>query len=239
VKQCVAYLRISLISWNSDCPHRTGRTHLPIAVLPIACPCAESSVNIHASALDAAVSDRWFTSWRRVRGCRGGGPWARSLHRPDQGLGSPRRDRRNAGPGLRLTKVNLLLAQQPPNRISQWPLTADPGESAVPVLQPAERGSGRPVLGFPGAAIQPRRELPDHRDTDGCQHKPSSKILAPSGLRWSSRAVSRRPPGLAFHEAVIEANSQILSLVFSDLTVQTVDPGYAPFVVPDDGPQGS
>ena len=31
------------------------------------------------------------------------------------------------------------------------------------------------------------------------------------------------------------ANGHTLPLVFSDLTVQTVNPGYAPFVVPDHG----
>ena len=46
--------------------------------------------------------------------------------------------------------------------------------------------------------------------------------------RWS------RELGLPFHEAIIRANGHNLSLVFSDLAVQTVDPGYAPFVVPDD-----
>jgi hypothetical protein len=48
--------------------------------------------------------------------------------------------------------------------------------------------------------------------------------------RWS------RELGVPFHEAVIETNGHNLSLVFSDLTVQTVDSGYAPFVVPDSGP---
>jgi len=37
--------------------------------------------------------------------------------------------------------------------------------------------------------------------------------------------------GLPFHVASIEANGHNISLVFSDLVVQTVDPGYAPFVV--------
>jgi hypothetical protein len=47
--------------------------------------------------------------------------------------------------------------------------------------------------------------------------------------RWS------REVGLPFHEAIIRANGHNLSLVFSDLTVQAAGPGYAPFVVPDDG----
>jgi hypothetical protein len=38
--------------------------------------------------------------------------------------------------------------------------------------------------------------------------------------------------GIPFHEAIIGANGHNLSLVFSDLTVQTVTSGYAPFVVP-------
>lgn len=61
---------------------------------------------------------------------------------------------------------------------------------------------------------------------------PGMKLVPDSAdaRQWS------RELGLRFREAVIEANSQILSLVFSDLTVQTVDPGYAPFVVADDGP---
>lgn len=45
-----------------------------------------------------------------------------------------------------------------------------------------------------------------------------------------------RETGLPFYEAVIEANAHRLSLVFSDLTVQTVQPGNAPFVVTESGP---
>ena len=45
-----------------------------------------------------------------------------------------------------------------------------------------------------------------------------------------------RELGLAFHEAVIETNGHNVSLVFSDLRVQTVQPGYVPFVVPRGGP---
>jgi hypothetical protein len=47
-----------------------------------------------------------------------------------------------------------------------------------------------------------------------------------------------RDLGLRFHEAVIETNGHNLSLVFSDLTVDAVPPGHAPFVVPEDGPDG-
>ena len=61
---------------------------------------------------------------------------------------------------------------------------------------------------------------------------PGMKLLPGSAEaeRWS------RVLGLPFHEAVIETNGQNISLVFSDLTVHTVDPGHAPFVVPDGGP---
>jgi hypothetical protein len=45
-----------------------------------------------------------------------------------------------------------------------------------------------------------------------------------------------RELGIPFREAIIKANGHNLSLVFSDLTVQTVNPGYAPFVVSDAGP---
>ena len=45
-----------------------------------------------------------------------------------------------------------------------------------------------------------------------------------------------RELGMPFHQAVIETNGHNLSLVFSDLTVQAVEPGRAAFVVPDGGP---
>jgi hypothetical protein len=49
--------------------------------------------------------------------------------------------------------------------------------------------------------------------------------------RWSLEL------GLPFRAAVIGANGHNISLVFSDLTVQTVDPGYSPFAVSDGGPE--
>jgi hypothetical protein len=42
--------------------------------------------------------------------------------------------------------------------------------------------------------------------------------------------------GIPFHEARIETNVHDLSLVFADLNVETVEPGYAPFVVRNGGP---
>jgi len=45
-----------------------------------------------------------------------------------------------------------------------------------------------------------------------------------------------RELGIPFHEATIEANGHIITLVFSDLTVDPVEPGWAPFVVPGSGP---
>ncbi|MGM1060086.1 YxiG-like protein [Saccharothrix sp. Mg75] len=62
---------------------------------------------------------------------------------------------------------------------------------------------------------------------------PGAKLLpgtAETGA-WSDRL------GLPFHEAVIEANAHTLSLVFSDLVVDRVEPGHSPFtVVEDDTP---
>ncbi len=48
--------------------------------------------------------------------------------------------------------------------------------------------------------------------------------------RWS------RELGIPFHEAIIETNGHNISLVFSDLTVNTAETGYAPFVIPNGGP---
>lgn len=61
---------------------------------------------------------------------------------------------------------------------------------------------------------------------------PGMKLVPDSveARRWS------RELGLPFHEAAIETNGHNLSLIFSDLTVQAVEPGRAPFVVPDGGP---
>ena len=61
---------------------------------------------------------------------------------------------------------------------------------------------------------------------------PGMKLVPDSAeaQRWS------RELGLPFHEAVIETNGHNVSLIFSDLTSQTVQPGYAPFVVPESGP---
>jgi hypothetical protein len=60
---------------------------------------------------------------------------------------------------------------------------------------------------------------------------PGMKLVLDSAdaQRWSNEL------GLPFYEAAIETNGHNISLVFSDLTVQTVDLGYAPFVVPDGG----
>ncbi|MFI5841168.1 hypothetical protein ACIA8K_15845 [Catenuloplanes sp. NPDC051500] len=42
-----------------------------------------------------------------------------------------------------------------------------------------------------------------------------------------------RDLGLPFHEATIGTNGHIISLVFSDLVVDVLEPGYAPFAVSD------
>ena len=61
---------------------------------------------------------------------------------------------------------------------------------------------------------------------------PGMKLVPDSveAQEWSDKL------GIPFHEAAIETNGHHLSLVFSDLTVQAVLPGWTPFVVPDDGP---
>jgi hypothetical protein len=41
---------------------------------------------------------------------------------------------------------------------------------------------------------------------------------------------------VSFHEVLIETNGHNIRLVFSDLEVTTVDPGYSPFTVPKGGP---
>jgi len=48
--------------------------------------------------------------------------------------------------------------------------------------------------------------------------------------RWS------RALDLPFHEATVETNGHNIRLLFSDLSVDTVHAGYAPFVLPDGGP---
>lgn len=48
--------------------------------------------------------------------------------------------------------------------------------------------------------------------------------------RWS------RDLALPFYEAAIETNGHNVSLVFSDLRVDSVEPGHAPFLVLPDGP---
>jgi hypothetical protein len=60
---------------------------------------------------------------------------------------------------------------------------------------------------------------------------PGIRLVADSAeaQRWS------RDLGVPFHEAVIETNAHHVCLVFSDLIVQAVEPGCAPFVVLEDG----
>jgi hypothetical protein len=60
---------------------------------------------------------------------------------------------------------------------------------------------------------------------------PGMKLLSESPeARWS------KDLSLPFHEAIIETNGHNLSLVFSDLAVDTVGVGCAPFAVPEGGP---
>ena len=61
---------------------------------------------------------------------------------------------------------------------------------------------------------------------------PGMKLVPDSAdaQRWSHEL------GLPFCEASIETNGHNVSLIFSDLAVQTVQPGHTPFVVPEGGP---
>jgi hypothetical protein len=77
------------------------------------------------------------------------------------------------------------------------------------------------------------------RDLDGYVWGVRWQLLYPGMKLVPDSAEARRwSDGLdiPFHEAVIEANGHNISLVFSDLTVQTVDPGYRPFTMPGSGP---
>jgi hypothetical protein len=75
------------------------------------------------------------------------------------------------------------------------------------------------------------------RDLDGYVWGVKWQVLYP-GMRLvdESEAADRwsRELGMPFHEAVIEANGHCIDLVFSDLTVTDVQPGYTPFVVTAD-----
>ena len=76
-------------------------------------------------------------------------------------------------------------------------------------------------------------------DLDGYVWGVKSQVLYPGmklpvqsaeAARWSADL------GLLFHEAAIETNGHDISLVFSDLSVRQVEPGYAPFTVPRPDP---
>jgi hypothetical protein len=60
---------------------------------------------------------------------------------------------------------------------------------------------------------------------------PGMRLIGDSdeAQRWSLAL------GLPFHEAAVETNGHNISIVFSDLVVDVVAAGYAPFVVPEDG----
>ncbi len=61
---------------------------------------------------------------------------------------------------------------------------------------------------------------------------PGMALVPDSGeaQRWAEAL------GVPFHEAVIETNVHNMSLVFSDLAVDVVPTGHAPFVVENGGP---
>jgi hypothetical protein len=61
---------------------------------------------------------------------------------------------------------------------------------------------------------------------------PGMKLVPES----AEATVWSRELGLPFYEAAIETNGHNVSLIFSDLVVDTVDVGHTPFVVAEDGP---
>ena len=72
------------------------------------------------------------------------------------------------------------------------------------------------------------------RGVDGYVWGVKWQCLYPGGrvLDGSSRAARwRETLGIPFHEVLIETNGHNINLLFSDLEVTTLEPGYAPFVV--------
>ncbi len=77
------------------------------------------------------------------------------------------------------------------------------------------------------------------RDLDGYVWGVKWQVLYPGMklvLDSADAGLWSRELGLPFYEATIETNGHNVSMVFSDLTVHAVDAGYAPFVVPEGGP---
>ena len=57
----------------------------------------------------------------------------------------------------------------------------------------------------------------------------SLAVESTEAAEWSDRL------GLPFHEALLETNGQCIELVFSDLVVTKIGPGFAPFAIPPEG----
>ena len=78
------------------------------------------------------------------------------------------------------------------------------------------------------------------RDLDGYVWGVNWQMLYPGASLVEESSEAQRwadELGIPFHEARIETNGHDLSLIFSDLRVDVIQPGYAPFVVPDAGPE--
>jgi hypothetical protein len=84
--------------------------------------------------------------------------------------------------------------------------------------------------------------LIDHeqgRDLDGYVWGVKWQVLYPGMKLVLDSADARQwsqELGLPFYEAIIETNGHNICLVFSDLAVDTIQPGHVPFVVPAGGP---
>ncbi|WP_422754973.1 HalD/BesD family halogenase [Micromonospora sp. WMMD708] len=83
--------------------------------------------------------------------------------------------------------------------------------------------------------------LIDHRtgiDLDGYVWGVKWHALYPGARVVADSATARswaEATGLDFHEVVIETNAHVLTLVFSDLQVSELPPGFSPFTVDRDG----
>jgi hypothetical protein len=74
------------------------------------------------------------------------------------------------------------------------------------------------------------------RDLDGYVWGVKWQVLYPGGTVVAGSAAATRwndALGIVFHEVRFETNGHNLNLVFHDLEVSEVAPGYAPFVVPE------
>jgi hypothetical protein len=125
--------------------------------------------------------------------------------------------------------------------------TADPDTGIAP--ENLRYRFKRCVRAVVTTAVSPevwRRSLDDRlvnyeqgRDLDGYVWGVKWQVLYPGMTLVAASIEAQRwvdALGLPFHEAAIGTNGHDISLVFSDLVVDVVAPGHAPFVVTGGGP---